>query len=294
MILIILAGYEGLPGAENFLDVIDAAWKKLFHKPAREDIRELVRSIGADPVWASHGLGHNVAGFDVSRSVGLGRIFPGTDILSTSGGDLDRTAGAFVFDAFGPSGNMLHWMLKMGFSDKPWTEEMKRAPGALGNIVTAYSWAQDGVRNPLGSKITHDLTTGALRELTTAEIMWKAAGFNPAIVSHNREKRFAQHDARMYWTKRRERLMDDLWTATYKGDREAIADTRRAIGDYNSQIPKDYGPKLRITPKEMSASLKTRRKNQQLDQQGLPTQKRYRELYRNVGEDFSAPDESSP
>jgi hypothetical protein len=290
ILTLLLAGYEGLPGAENLLDLLDAVWKKLFAKPIRQDLREMIQVIGQDPVFWSRGMGHNVFGFDVSRSLGFGRFVPGTDALARSSTDLSRDVGTMVFDLAGPTGGMIEWMMKTAFDNKPLIEGFKRTPGAIGNVITAYTWSQDGVRAPSGAHITRDLTTGQLRDLTTMEVYGKALGFNPTIVSQNREIIFEQHDARMYWMTRRARLLQDHWRARLSQDREAIADTRKSINKFNEDIPEEQRAKLRITPKEIADSTRAHRRNLRLEEMGKSPSRRYNQLYEDIKESFDSPE----
>jgi hypothetical protein len=289
LLTLLLAGYEGLPGAENLLDLIDILWKKMKGKPARQEMREMVQAVGVDPVWAARGLGHNVAGFDISRSVGFGRMIPGTDVLNKTQTDVNRTIGNLVFDLAGPTGNMVYWGLSTFAGDRPIADGMKRAPGAVGNVWNAYTWSQQGVRAPSGAEITFDLDSGKLRDLTTVEVFGKALGFNPTVVSQNREVLFQQHDLRMYWLSRRDRLLDDMWRATWQRDREAIADVNKAIVEFNSEIPDDYKRSLRITPRDVFNSRRVRARTKRLEELQLPAQRRYRDLYRDVRESYKAP-----
>lgn len=302
LMLLLLAGYEGLPGAENILDLVDAVWKKWFGKPVRQDIREGLRNLTrnvmgweSDPLALAHGAAHNTnffgltgdSRFDVSRSIGFGRVFPGTDVLSRSStGDIERDVGSLALNLMGPAGGILNWLLRTGFGAGGWQEGMKRAPGAIGNIYNGFKWSEEGVLAPDRSRVTRDLKTGELRDLTTGEIFGKVLGFNPTVVSANREILFAQHDARMYWTARRDRLLDDMWKARDQQDREAMADVRKAIDEYNEWVPEQFRRELRLTPKQLADSYKARSRQKRLSERGLPHQKRYRGLYRDIRESY--------
>lgn len=300
VILLVLAGYEGLPMSENILDLLDWIWKKIkgvpFRQNVRENLREAVKTIldiDSDPLTLAHGLSHNtnffgMTGdnrFDISRSVGLGRVFPGTDVLAQSKTDVTGGAGKFLFALMGPFGSQLHWLLEISMGDKSWRENLRRAPGAVGNIVSSYDFSKHGLRGPHDGLISRDPERGELRDLTTVEIFGKALGFNPSVVSENREIYWSQHDARMYWQGRRKGLLDQYWDATWQQDREALADVRESIQKYNEFVPQAYA-KLRLTPKEINDSMKVRRRQQGLEQRDLPMQKRYRALHRDVRESF--------
>lgn len=163
-----------------------------------------------------------------------------------------------------------------------------RLPGGLGNIWSAYKWSEDGVRSPTGALVTHDLTTGKLRDLTTDEILLKALGFNPTIVSQNREMMFAQHDRKIYWQTRRDMLLDDYWRAHMQKDREAIADVKQAVSKYNEAIPGEY-KSLRVTPADIAKSMQVRTRNKRIEEQQSTPQRRYQSLYKDIKKSYEAP-----
>jgi hypothetical protein len=287
--LLLLAGYEGLPGAENLLDLVELAWRKLgYRKPIRQELRELVQTVTDDPELWARGLGHNVAGFDLSRSIGLGRIFPGTDVLAHSKNDPTAAVGTLAFDLAGPTGSFVKFGLELLVSDKPPAKTFEKFPGGLGNIWTAYRWSQYGVRGPSAGEVTHDLQTGKLRDLTAAEIFGKALGFNPTVVSQNREIAFTQYDRQVYWQGRRKVLFDDHWTAYWQKDREAQADVRKAITEFNQSIPAEYRG-LRITSGDLVRSIQTHKAKQRAEEQQSTPQRRYKPLYRDIKESYGQP-----
>ena len=291
LIMLLLAGYEGMPGAENLLDVLDFAWKRWGGgKNFRQTMREFVQSVGTiSPEEASHGLGHDFFGFDISRSVGLGRLVPGVNALTQEGSNVNSTTGNAVWDLMGPLGSVIHWGLETAFGNKPLLQSMGRAPGAIGNLFSSYIWSKDGVRGPNGNLITFDQKTNKLRDLTDAEIFGKALGFNPSIVAQNREIMGEQHDVRMYWTTRKQRILDDNWRATYQKDREAIADVRKAMADYNESLPPEYRSSMRITGKDLFRSIQAHRASQRmLETQGTPNRK-VRPMYQDVRKSYGQP-----
>ena len=292
--LLILAGYEGLPGAENILDLLEAFWRKIGGQtPIRQQIREIVKSLdipGLDPQRAAHGLGHNIGGFDLSRSIGFGRMVPGTDAIGR-GDNIQEQTGALVLDIMGPLGGYIKFGLDAAFNKDASLETYSKIPGGIGNILSAYHWSQQGVRAPTGALVTFDLETGKPRDLTAGEIFGKALGFNPTIVSEGREIRWEQYDRKVYWTTRRKELLDDYWKATWQKDIEAKADVKKAISDYNAGIPQQH-KSLRISGLDVQRSLQDRRRNMQRDQARLPSERRYESVYRDVLQSYDQ--EGSP
>lgn len=289
LVTLLLAGYEGLPGAENLIDLIEAAWRKYGGtKPVRQEMREFVQALEIDPELAARGLGHNVAGFDISRSVGFGRILPGTDLFAHPRGSAEEQFGVLALDLAGPTGGFIRFGLQAMWGDKSPAKTFERLPGGVGNIYVAYRWSQDGPRAPSGAHITHDLETGKIRDLTAVEIAGKALGFNPTVVSQNREVRFAQYDRQVYWQTRRQGLMQDLWTAKLEKDREAEADAKKAIVEYNASVPAEYR-QLRLTGADIARSMQNRKRVMRFDEKQTTSQKKYRPLYEDVKESYDRP-----
>lgn len=288
VLLLLAAGYEGLPGAENLLDLIEIMWRWFGQKkPMRQELREMIKGLGIDdPAMISRGLGHNVAGFDLSRSIGMGRLFPGTDVLSKTHKDPEKLVGQMVFDMFGPAGGLAKWALDS--VSRPWDQSMQRAPGGLGNIFTSYAWAEHGVRTPWGSEVTHDLETGQLRDLNKLEIAGKVLGFQPTIVSHNRELMFSQWERKVFWTTQKQQLKEKLWDATWKNDPEGVHAAREAITEYNSKIiqaGREFSD-MRINPREIHDYLRYRRQQKQADEAQTSRERKLRQIYENVKESY--------
>ena len=292
ILLLLAAGYEGLPGAENLIDLLEAAWRKWGDgKPLRQSMRELVKQadVGIDPQTAAHGLGYNAFGFDISRSVGFGRFVPGTDTLSHPKSKTEEMVGTLVLDMMGATGSFIHFGLEAMFSDKPLSETMKRLPGGMGNIYTAYKWSQEGVRSPSSAIITRDLETGELRDLTAMEIWGKVLGFNPTVVSQERQIRFEMYDRQIYWQARRKQLMDDYWRSLWKKDLEAQKDVKDAIEEFNAGLGPDFRD-MRIRGSDLARSRATHRRIVREEERGRPTQRRYREIGRGIRESYESPE----
>ena len=290
IVILLLAGYEGLPGAENILDLAEALWRKFGGaKSMRQELREVIQEIeenvgiGIGPDSYARGFGHNIAGFDVSRSIGFGRIVPGTDALAHPRGSMAEQLGVLSLDLAGPTGGFIKFGLEAIFSDKPRSEVFERLPGGAGNIYTAYQWSQKGVLAPSRAMVTRDAETGQIRDLTSSEIFGKALGFNPEIVSRSRALRFEQYDRQIYYQTRRSLLIEDLFRARDQKDKKAEADVKKAIAEYNIDIPAEYKA-LRLTGGDIMTSLQKRQKDKKFDEAGLPRSRKYRGLYEDIKE----------
>lgn len=297
LLYLFMAGLEGLPGMENFMDILDAMFKKANNgKSAREGIRGVMEELGADPMSVMRGATFNLGGLDISRSIGLGRLVPGTDVLAEEHGSTKELIGAGVTAISGIGGGYAQWMIDtisavnksatagtdvLGTAEK----QMARMPGGLGAMFKAAQWAEYDARGPGGALLAHDETTGMAREIQSWEIAAKALGFQPASISRGQLIKSAQYDSRVFWTGRKRLLLDAYWQASeIAGDREAIADVRRAIEEYNAAVPT---PGLRITPTSIKQSMARRRDAVEAAEQYSTTQKSLQELYQSTAESFA-------
>ena len=274
-----LGGVAGGPGEEDLRAALRLIAQRLFGRDFDLDleVRKMVAELNdkaedfglhVDPNLLMHGLSHNVAGFDLSGSVGFGKIVPGLATLGDSTGEPMDTALAGA----GPLGGFVSGFIRALTQDAP-TKAMQVAPAlpsVVRNALMATDWAQRGVRYNGGARVTRDLATGEIRDLTTGELLMKGlGGFNPTIVAQNREKNFAKLDATMFWMERKSRLYANLAEALRQGDREAVADTERAVAYYNEHCP----PGMQIQAKQLRQSLKGRGRAAGMKEAGVPQQK---------------------
>jgi hypothetical protein len=78
-------------------------------------------------------------------------------------------------------------------------------------------------------------------------------------------------------------LMEQFTFALKSGDANAIAEMRQAIGSYNSTVPDAM---LRITAKDLSASVKGRYRRAVEEEANLPSSKKEAGLYKQIEERF--------
>lgn len=293
LLTMLLAGYEGLPGAENMLDLVEAVFRKFGWKPARQQLREMVQTVTDNPVLFSRGLGSNIMGFDISRSVGFGRLFPGTDTFSRASPQKPEEAvGAMTFDLAGPLGGFMKFGLE--WYNKASTrglmqgskEAMRLAPGGIGNMINGYIWSQDGVKGPAGAEVTLEPDeTGRLRprDLTGGEIAGKFLGMNPEVVARNREIMWNQYDMKTYWQSKRQRFISDYVRSKDEGDREGAKDAREAVRAFNLEVAGEKWSKdFKISGKDLADGYKRFKRAKRRAEAGLPREKRYEGLYEDI------------
>lgn len=285
LLMLLLGGYEALPGAEDLLDLLDPAVRRLYGKSSRHFIREnlkfLEELIGISSDGLAHGLANDVWGVTVSRSLGVGRLVPGMGAYNEGQSPTEFT-GNLAFGLAGPTGGVAKFAMTtaMGWNDKSFAELMTRAPGAFGNVSTAWVWATQGAATPDGAQLFFD-ANGIPREPTTAEIVQKAFGFQSTELAHNRAVAFEQIEAKNYWLMRRQRVMRDFEKAARHDDREGLADARQALREFREELPKGY-ESLAIDYESLRSAIEARRRGAAGKEQGLPVQKRYAPVYRDI------------
>lgn len=293
-----MGGLMGLPGAEDLDNILSLVADKLFGKRfnLKEYAYELADSIsqgasefGLDisPRSIVHGnLADATAfgllpGVDLSASMSLGNAIPGASGL----GELGQKGGGYKFliAAMGPMGREVDSMIRL-FDDDP--SLLKKfnliAPAGIKNLATAWNESEAGALYPSGGKVTRDLVTGEIRDMTTGEVLARSMGFSPSVQTANRELHYMQKDAEMYWVNKRNTVLTQYWEAVRQGDREAIADVREKVAEFNEDAP----PPMRLDAGDLSRSVKARAKRARADELGVPIQKQSRQTYSEMADTF--------
>lgn len=283
-----LGGLMGLPGAENLDDLLELVSRKMFgHRFSLKEhafgfakyVSDHARSIGLDvnPRSIVHGAGADINMFglmpdiDVSSSIGMGNMLPGGRAIS----ELGKSPENFIYGAMGPLGNVVKQSMD-AFSDDP--SMLKKTalfmPNTVNGIAKAFYEWEHGVRAPSGGKITVDRHTGEVRDLTTGESLIRLMGFNPEIISANKEIHWMQRDVQQYWSGRRNLLITQIFEARLQGDREAIADTDASLKSFNENAPKA----LKITSRDLHKALKRKKTIARKDEAGKSRQRKFQKL----------------
>lgn len=274
LIMAAAAGLQGLPGADNFIDIMNWVLRKWSgqYVDLRNDARELAESIGANPDLVMHGLTQTSfgIGYDVSNSVGLGRIIPGTDALFGVGKFEQRFIQA-AGELGGPAGSLFVSMVKALGDDNPSTLLRFDAalPPAIRNLERATKAIEQGAWvNSKGQMLVPDVTA--------AELIGQVLGFSPTRRTVRQEELRAERDVAEYYTLRRQNLLAIAYDARHSGDLLAWLDAREEIQKYNENVP---AKELKIGEKDIATSIKARTKSAREVEQNQAPSKRYQALY---------------
>ncbi len=273
MLLLLAAGLQGLPGAEDLMDIFDFAnreWKKWTGYPdprsdVREDLRALIIELGASPELLMHGLsaqsfglsipavsdmlGTSFPGLSFEPSISAGRIMPGLEALLSPNRLSGAGAVAGAKDVLGAAItipiNMLRWTRD---TDPDQIRALERmAPSVLKGGLRAYRIVK-GVNPETGIGTLYSRSGDKLVDFdmnnTThiGELIGMTLGANPTRVQFAQEKNFAEREALQFYQEMRSNLQTAFNYAhdqrRFQGDSSGVKPTMDAIREFNAVAPK--------------------------------------------------------
>lgn len=305
IMMLLVAGLSGYPFADDVMDMIDFAMTKMGQtlgwKNPKTDVRlalrEYIKTLGLNPDYIMHGLSRDSFGLgmisamtglplpslDMSGSLSMGRIIPGVEPLFGREGKLADRVLAANADIGGAFYSIPLSVMQALSDDNPdrfraWERAM---PSILKSISKAGRFAEAGAaRTTKGAELVpFDMSDPR----HVAEVAAQALGFTPTRLSREYELRWAQKEHAAYYATRRQVLLWELDHAISTRDAELIKEARDNITTYNRSIPT---PRLRITAKDISKSLKARRTHRAQESANVPHSKRERALYREIAEAY--------
>lgn len=305
---LLVAGIEGLPFWNTLVAMLDfggtQAKKALGVANPRvaleEDIRELLLEItdkpdlvlrGASSYWGlgpahlATLLGAPIPNVDIQGSLGFGSPVPFLDELFVGQGDPDEELGRFTAALLGPVGGMGLQAYRQISSTDPnvWKRVEKSMPVFAKNAMQGSRWLTEGRETFRGEGTFLNMD----RPEDRVGAVMKALGFTPTRLSQKYFQVRAQQESTMFWTLRRQLLLEDFAYARAIQDREAQADVTKAIKKHNGEIRKNRALRgMGITGKDLSKSLKARQRSVQLRERGIPQSKRARPLAQEIGRLF--------
>ncbi len=300
LMMFLLAGMMGLPFAEDINAVVRFAARKLLGKDfdieraTREFVVDIMGEDSISPDLILHGisrvgfgipaaadiLGIPFPKFDLSASVGLGRIIPGVQELGPPSRNFDAMFSRISTDvagaSFGIGINVLKFLSddELPFGDhKRWERAI---PRAMKSLVRANRFLEEGrERTRTGATV---LEFDANDPDQLAEIIGQALGFTPTRLSRKWDRQRMEQEAKAFWEIRRGMLLSQMNHAQTVGDRGAIADVIAAIKRYNNEAIAGF----KITNRELRQSQRTRARSRRLFELGLPAQRRATGLVKDI------------
>ena len=283
MMLFLVAGLQGLPFGENIMDLVDAGMEVLKrragvkdpHEQVRVDLRKVLKDLEINPDLVLHGMssssfglanigefmGWPIPNVDLSGSLSLGRVIPGTELLQPSRSEtfekflaegVERVGGAAISGLAG-IGQAL-------FDANPdqWKRWEKAMPAAMRAVSKAARYAvrgEEATRGgyPIAGFDMHD-------PQDQGELIAQALGFTPRDVSKGWEGFIAQQQAVVYYETWKSSLLRQWNYAKETKDEEAVKETNAEIREYNSVVP---FPEMKIGPDARFRSFQSYMKSRQ-------------------------------
>jgi len=312
LILMVTAGLQGLPGAEDFLDLWDTLGTKgreVAGLPGRSDIRKTLRqesaqlaeAIGVHPDIFFHGiasqsmglgllgeaLGIPIPNVDLSGSLSMGNIFPGTDISKKIQGrnTPQELVGELVEDIGGPLGAMGMGLVSPFIRDDPhvWRRWERALPLFMRQASKATRLlSEDGVETTPGGEVIAKFDLNDPRDI--AELALTTFGFTPRKLSRGSQRLIAELQAVSYWQAQKMNILRQRNYAIENRDREAVADAQIAVREYNDRVP--YG-EMKVNAEDMARSLRSYLDRRRVLSRGMATQMEFRRLKREYAEAYA-------
>lgn len=312
LILGALGGMMGLPGMEDANGILKALAWKLFGKDF--DVEDMARKFAVDvlhgvigPDMLLHGL--SVKGFgiphvlnSIGAQVGLPKIFPTVDqhggislgnILPFEPGKLfgptkdvkgpelqqiQRASGAGFSLGFGLY-NFLNSQQSIG-DLKRWELIM---PREMSNLSHAFRFATEGQeRNRAGNSVVR-FDVGDTEQM--AEILARAAGFQPRRLSGQWEMIAAKQEQATFWDLKKGILLRQFGEAVKGGNAEDRVRVLSAVRQYNQELPPEARAKA-ISSQTLKDSVMQRLRVKAQQERGLPTSKQNYELFKSLDQYF--------
>ncbi len=322
VMLLLAGGLQGLPFAEDILDILDTAGTKIREmlglkethldtrksllEFAKEDLGQFLGILQEQPDLLTHGLGRYyglgplstltalgapIPYVDISGSVSMGRYIPGVEELLANERDPDAKFGRTVAAALGPVAGIPYNLWKTYESSDPdiwkkWERAMPVAVKSLSKATRLGARGEETFRGG-GTVVPYDIHDMETR----VALLSQAFGFTSTKLSQKYELMGIKDDMRRYYSLRRQMLMEDYAYAIENTNREAIADARRAVYEFNNGLPDGAGA-LRISQRILSDSIKQRKRRARLRTMGLPNEKGLRAPFQQV--DQLIPSATSP
>lgn len=248
-ILIVAAGLEGLPFAEDIEDMIDTIGQSLgYATNSKRALQNLaIKVLGEDLGRFAFRGGSAALPVDVSQRLGVGNMIPGTALLKR--GEPDKTRE--IAQALGPAGGLAQ-QIGAGYQSvmagQPMAAVKGVTPIALQNVFKAADmWQRGYYADQSGRRVI---------DTTPMDALFKAGGLQPADVAEAQRKvGNVQRDIKLAKTVEDE--IADLW-ARGRADKEpeTVERARQMLRDWNEKNP---GLRIRISTEQIDRRVKQMR-----------------------------------
>ena len=312
LIMLVAGGISGLPFADNLMDFATFALRK-FGDRAKWDnpetdvrlaLRRTIRELDVNPDLIMHGISRysfgipqvtagaspGWAGFDLSGSLSLGRIIPGTEALASTKEGAEKILD-ITSDISGAFFSIPISIMQAAVDTNPdavarWSRAM---PSALRGPVRAVRTAQQGeLQDRAGARVVRVDPSDPAH---FAELVGQSLGFRPTRWAIEQDKSWAITQSIMYWETRRRALLETADYARRNGDEELWQEAVARVQKFNSARPKGVPA---ILSRDLRQSLRTRAKGRVRKEAIGTRKKRYYGVAEEVRDLFPREPGSTP
>lgn len=233
--LVLMAGVEGLPFAEDLEDLIDVLAQRLFNEPfnSKRWLRNTLKSASEAVVGADlsgvlmHGVANSLTGLNFASRVGAGNLIPGTRI-----GAADVDYRRAMDEILGPVGGMVSGMVEGAdaLSKGDFLEAAKKGlPLAAKNAVKGWEQFEKGYATDAGGR--------KLVDVGSWEAFWQSVGFSSSALAQVYESDTLDRRTTAFYVGIREQFTKEMVSAIRDGDRAAANEVGQAIMAWNQAHP---------------------------------------------------------
>jgi hypothetical protein len=282
-ILMLLAGEEGLPFAQDLNDLIDTLGQMLgFDTNMVRAKRRVAYEIFGEQLgdFMLYGLS-SMLPMDWHGRLGLGNLIPGTGLLKPSNENMRTREFAEILGPSAGAATQIADAIDAGFEGKGGKAVQNALPKFAKDIATAAEWGAKGyATDTRGRKIT---------EVDGLDVASKAIGFQPTAVARQQRKVGPVYQD-IALQKRVESSIVDKWArGVLDGDQAAIAEASAKLDSWNA---KNTDTPIVITPNQ----IRDRARGMAAERDGRMIKQAPREMRERVrqGLEEAAPAKAAP
>lgn len=254
--LVVMGGLQGLPFAEDLLDVLDMiGTDKDSRFDSRKSGRELMKRVMTDDAAdiLLHGATRGTP-FDLSGSMSVGRQIPGLEAAAsaeTSGSEL--SAVELISKNLGPTITWAGKVLSAAASEDPdaWKNYERAMPNFMRHPSQALRWATRGEETDRTGRVIR-------KDFTLPELAGKAIGFQPTSLSKTREEMWYYNSEDRFYTARSSILMKNLHHDLINNDARDSKKIMSEIEKFNMETVRTGNEAYAITMDTIRRSMTTR------------------------------------
>ncbi|UIF90836.1 PLxRFG domain-containing protein [Cupriavidus sp. UYPR2.512] len=229
-ILVLFAGMQGMPGADDLDDVIDTIAQSLgYSTGTKEWKRELVANVfGKDAAgFVQYGVSYGLP-IDIAGRMSVGNLIPGTAIFKKSTTDKSKE----VSEVFGAAGGLAEQIAQAAGL----AQNGQLGAAALAMSPKAFRDMAKGI-DMVSTKTYSDSKDRKVADASALDGVFKAIGFQPAHIAESGRQR-GEVIQKANLARAVESEIAGRWAkGVAKKDPAAIADARQALVEWNLQNP---------------------------------------------------------